>query len=492
MPEQDPPPDRFGTIEQHGIDRVPDSERHGKASDLFVVWAASNTIYIYIVVGGALPLLGLNIIQGLCAAVLGNLFWALVGLLAASGATSGTPGSIVMRAMFGVRANPVNLFISVWIIAVAYEAINLSIGALASFALIEQCGLHVGIAIKLAVVIITAAVTLTISVYGHGTIARLSGPFTIMLAAGFAVLAVFVVQHANFANPLAHAAVSAAPHGAALCAAMLAGVTIVASGPLSWSTSGDYARYLPASTPAASIALWTGLGGFLPSVALNFIGMLAGTAVDMNDPQNAFRTIVPAWFYPGFLLLIAASSVTNNVLNAYSSGLSLQAMGVRTGRTTTVLWDGAIAVALTIYALVISNFLETLSAVLSLSVSLLGPSLAIFGTDLLRRRNCYDGNELLDETPASPYWFDGGVRWAGVIAQSSGTAAALLCVNTAVLVGPVATWLGGADLSTIVGPLVGAGVYAVMARAPAAQATARHERLPVPDTPTPHSPPPAR
>jgi len=386
-----------------------------------------------------------------------------------------------------VRANPVNLFISVWIIAVAYEAINLSIGALASFALIEQCGLHVGIAAKLAVVIITAAVTLTISVYGHGTIEKLSGPFTIVLAAGFAVLAVFVVQHANFANPLAHAAVRAAPQGAGLWAAMLAGVTIVASGPLSWSTSGDYARYLPASTPAASIALWTGLGGFLPSVALNFVGMLAGTAVDMNDPQTAFKMIVPAWFYPGFLLLIAASSVTNNVLNAYSSGLSLQAMGVRTGRTTTVLWDGAIAVALTIYALVISNFLETLSAILSLSVSLLGPSLAIFGADLLIRRNRYDGDGLLDETSASPFWFDGGVRWAGVIAQSLGTAAALLCVNTSVLVGPVATLLGGADLSTVVGPLTGAGIYALMVLA-----RPHRVRLPVPGTPTPHSPPPAR
>jgi purine-cytosine permease-like protein len=479
--------DRFGEIEQHGIDRVPDSERHGKARDLFVVWAASNTIYIYVVVGGALPLLGLNIVQGLAAAVLGNLFWALVGLLAASGAASGTPGSIVMRAMFGVRANSVNLLVSVWIIAVAYEAINLSIGALASFALIEQCGLHVGIAAKLAVVIITAAVTLTISVYGHGTIEKLSGPFTIVLAAGFAVLAVFVAQHANFANPLAHAAVRAAPQGAGLWAAMLAGVTIVASGPLSWSTSGDYARYLPASTPAASIALWTGLGGFLPSVALNFVGMLAGTAVDMNDPQNAFKMILPAWFYPGFLLLIAASSVTNNVLNAYSSGLSLQAMGVRTGRTTTVLWDGAIAVALTIYALLISNFLETLSAILSLSVSLLGPSLAIFGADLLIRRNRYDGDGLLDETNASPFWFDGGVRWAGVIAQSLGTSSALLCVNTSVLVGPVATLLGGADLSTVVGPLAGAGIYALMVLA-----RPHRVRLPVPDTPTPHSPPPAR
>jgi purine-cytosine permease-like protein len=283
---------------------------------------------------------------------------------------------------------------------------------------------------------------------------------------------------------LSHAAVAAAPHGAALWAAMLAGVTIVASGPLSWSTSADYARYLPAATPAWSIALWTGLGGFLPSVALSLIGILAGTAVDMSDPQSAIRGIVPGWFYPGFLFLIAASSITNNVLNAYSSGLSLQAMGVRAGRTTTVLWDGAIAVALTIYALVISNFLETLSAVLSLSVSLLGPSLAIYGADLLMRRNRYDGEALLDETPGSPFWFDGGVRWAGVIAQSFGSAAALLCVNTSALTGPVASWLGGADLSTIVGPVVGAGLYATLAGRATAPARAPHARLPMPDTPT--------
>ena len=41
-----------------------------------------------------------------------------------------------------------------------------------------------------------------------------------------------------------------------------------------------------------------------------------------------------------------------------------------------------------------------------------------------------------------------------------GTAAALLCVNTDVYVGPVAGALDGADLSAIVGPVVAAGIYA--------------------------------
>jgi hypothetical protein len=43
-----------------------------------------------------------------------------------------------------------------------------------------------------------------------------------------------------------------------------------------------------------------------------------------------------------------------------------------------------------------------------------------------------------------------------------GTAAALLCVNTSVLVGPVARALAGADLSSLVGPVVGAGLYALL------------------------------
>ena len=40
-----------------------------------------------------------------------------------------------------------------------------------------------------------------------------------------------------------------------------------------------------------------------------------------------------------------------------------------------------------------------------------------------------------------------------------GTGVALLCVNTDVYVGPIATALGGADLSAFAGPVLGASVY---------------------------------
>jgi len=61
----------------------------------------------------------------------------------------------------------------------------------------------------------------------------------------------------------------------------------------------------------------------------------------------------------------------------------------------------------------------------------------IYGIDILLRRNRYDGLELHDETPASRFWYWRGVHPAGAIAMIGATAAALLCVNTSVLVGPV-------------------------------------------------------
>src|ERR1700689_2704526 len=143
-----PATDQAGRIETHGIDYVPASERHGTARSRFVVWAASNVTYLYIVLGGTMVLLGLNVWQSLAVVVAGNLFWALVGWLSVSGPGSGTPSEVVTRAMFGVRGNRVYNVVLGWGVGVAYEAINLSIGALAGFALAERWAGHAGDAVK--------------------------------------------------------------------------------------------------------------------------------------------------------------------------------------------------------------------------------------------------------------------------------------------------------------------------------------------------------
>jgi NCS1 family nucleobase:cation symporter-1 len=451
--------DEFGHIEVRGIDYVPDAERHGTARELFFVCMAPNILYLDIILGGAMIKLGLGIWPAIAVIVAGNLYWLLIGLVSVSGSRSGTPGAVVMRAMFGVRANRVNVAISIWAIMVAYEGINLSVGALAGFALLQNLGIGLNGAWKLAIVIAISVATITVGVYGHATIVKLSSYFTVGLTLCFAVLAWFILGHVNL-----HYVPPAALNSAGFWAAATVGFVIIASNPLSWPPGADYTRYLPANTSAWGIVLWTTVGAFVPAVLLSVLGVLAGTVVDMTDPQTSFAAILPKWFYPVFLFVIILSSFTNNVITAYSSGLALQGVGIKARRAVTVSIDGIVAVSLTIYALFISNFFDALNNFLSLSVAVLGPCTAIYVVDSLLCRNQYGGLQLSDESPQSPFWYDRGVYWPGVAALGLGTVAALLCINSPVFVGPIARALKGSDLSAITGPVIGAGVYFALAR----------------------------
>ena len=123
-----PAADRAGHVEQHGIDVIPPSDRHGRPRELFWVWMSANVNYLYFVLGGVLVLLGLSIWEALAITVIGNLWWAAVGWLAVSGPASGTPSVAIMRAMFGVRGNRVfggGLGVA---IGLFYEIINIAVG----------------------------------------------------------------------------------------------------------------------------------------------------------------------------------------------------------------------------------------------------------------------------------------------------------------------------------------------------------------------------
>ena len=450
-----------GGVEAHGIDVIPDGERHGRPRELFGVWAAPNVSYLSLVVGGTLILMGLSLWQAMAVVVVGNLFWALVGLVAVSGSASGTPSEVIMRAMFGVRGNRANILITGWFASVCYLALNWAAGCLAAFSLADEAGLHPNTLVKVVIIVAVAAATLAISVYGHAMIVRLYLPFTILLTVVFVVLAGYVLQRTDW-----HYHPQQSLHGSALFAAIAAGLALVASAPLSYNNSADFARYLPRHTKPAAIGGWTFVGAYVPSVLFTALGVLAGTALDMTDPQSALESIIPGWFKPAFLLAVVLSAVANNAMTAYSSGLALQAVGLRIRRSRSVALDGTLGVALTMYALLVSNFLTTVNSMLELMVALMGPTMAIYAVDVIRRRNRYDGHELSDETRGGPFWYSGGVNWAGATALVVGAVAATLCVDTPLFAGPIAAAMNGTDLSLPVGMLLAALLYLALTRGP--------------------------
>ncbi|MGW8358278.1 purine-cytosine permease family protein [Streptomyces wedmorensis] len=453
-----PATDRPGRIEAHGIDHIPDGERHGHPRELFSVWAAANVNYLSLVIGGALVLMGLTLWQAVAVIVVGNLFWLLTGLLATSGPAAGAPSEVITRALYGVIGNRVNNAIGGWLVSVCYFALNLAAAATAAFALVEKTGITANTPVKVAVIVVIAALTLAISVYGHALIIKLYLPITLILAGIFTVVAFAVFRHADFSY-----APATRLEGVELWGLLLAGTTMIASGPLSYTTSADFSRYLPRTSSKKAIIGWTAFGAFLPSVIVCSLGAFAATAVDMTDPQTALQTILPGWFTPVFLLALVLGTISINALTAYSAGLALQAVGLRIRRTVSVLFDGAAAVALTLYGLLVSNFLDTVSNALQVIVVLIGPLMAVYATDIVLRRCRYDGVALSDETPGSPFWYTAGVNPAGALAVVVGVTAASLCVNT-LYTGPIATALDGVDLSLPVGMVVSAVLYAVLMR----------------------------
>jgi NCS1 family nucleobase:cation symporter-1 len=460
--------DVAGRVEVRGIDFVPPEERHGGPRDVAWIYFSANMLYLFFVLGGTMILLGLSLAQAIGVVITANLVYVLVGWLATSGFASGTPSAVVTRAVFGVRANRVCMSGVMWVIAVVYGAINLALGALAGFALAAELGVPINVPVKVVILLALAVATFTVCIYGHATMVRLSPAFGVVMSVVLVLLGVFVVREADFGYTPA-APLSGAPLLAALCI----GFTLIAAPAMSYVNGADFARYLPATSSRGRVTGWTALGGMLPSVVISVLGVLAGTRIDMTDPQVSIAEIVPSWFYPLFLFVVVAGSVSNNVLLAYSAGLYQQAMGIKLSRVRSVLLIGVLITALAAYASFATDFLVAVSNFLQFSITVLAPLMAVYATDIAVRRNRYDGLALHDETPGGPFWYRNGINWAGVSALLLGAVAALMCVNTTLWTAPVATALDGADLSLLAGPVVAAVTYLLLrpAASPAGAAT---------------------
>lgn len=446
-------------VEARGIDVIPAAERHGRARDLFTLWCAPSINYLSVVVGAALVLMGLELWQAIAVAVVGCLFSVVTGIVAIPGPVSGTPSQVTTRAMYGVRGNRVAIAVNGWFVSVCYIAINWAAAAAVGYTLLQYFGVPLGTPAELVVIAAIATATVTVAVFGQGVISRLYPLLSLLLGVVFLVMSGFVAARADlgFAQP-------APLHGFDLWVAVLGGLTLVAAAPLSYTISSDFARYLPADTGPVSVAAATALGGAIPGVVLVAVGALAATAIDMSDPQAGLISLIPSWFVPIFLVAVIVSTVCNNALTSYSAGLALQSVGLRLSRARAVALTGLLGALLTLYALFVSDFLGAISSALSMLVVLVGPIMAVYVTDIVLRRGRYDGVALSDVTPASKFWFTGGVNVAGAVSVLAAAGLALLCAHTVEFRGPIAVALGGIDLSLPVGVLVAAGLYALLTR----------------------------
>ncbi|MDQ4137475.1 MAG: cytosine permease, partial [Actinomycetota bacterium] len=182
--------------------------------------------------------------------------------------------------------------------------------------------------------------------------------------------------------------------------------------------------------------------------------------IDMSDPIGGPAALMPTPVYLVFLLAAVLGTISNNVPTLYSSGLTLQALGIPITRITGTLIDSLISALLTLYVVINGGFLDVLEILAALLIVWLLPFGATWVADAVARRWRYDPVDLHDRSARSQYF---GVNKAGLAALLAGIATALLTIDSAVFVGPVSALLGGADLSWLLPLPVAFAVYLSLA-----------------------------
>ena len=447
--------DRVLAIEQRGIDLVGPGERHGRPRDLFWMWLGSNLNVFYPVNGALVIYFGLSFAQAVVAIIIGNLIFFAVGLTSLQGPKTGTSTFAVSRAAYGHNGGR-GLSVFNWVTCVGFEASGMALIVLAGLALFSSAGVTASTGLKIVLLLVAMCIQVFLPLFGHQTIIIAQRYLAYLLIPLFVIMAVVVAGRIN---------VGALNHGSGWATFTAAVALLISAGGLSWANTGsDYSRYLPADASPRGIFWAASIGGMLPAVLLEILGAgIASVVKSAADPISGLPQALPSWVTTPYLIMAIVTLLAVNTIDLYSSGLTLQAMGLKIKRWQCVLVDMVIATVVAAIAIFNADFNRVYSDFLSLLIVWLSPWLAIYLVDWLMRRGRYDAGALLQDR-GGRYWRNGGFHIPGVVAQLAGMAAACLWIDSPAFVGPLSSRTAGSDFSFFMGLVVGGVLYYLLAR----------------------------
>jgi len=438
--------DVFGKVETHGIDAIPAHERHGSARELAFLWAGAFVNYASLFTASLLTTYyGLGVWDGLGATALGTLGAVLIlGLLSNTGPRTGLPQIIFTRRIFGVRGSYLGAGLTLFL-AVGWFAVDCVIAAQAGAQLFGGGNRWM----TFGLVLLIAAISVAVAVFGHQTIKVLEKYGAVTFALLSVALFLFLAPQFHWSQG---PTVSGPDYAGAFVLGFMTCFALVAS----WFPfASDYSRYLPASSRTRSVTIWPVVGVAVPMVLLGLFGLLLPTIDSKLAADQGVLSVIsahaPTWVAIPFFIFIVVGEIWANYLDVYTAGLVTLAMGIKLQRWQTALGCGLLGTALAAYAVLITDFHIAYEDFLILTY-LWAPAWA--AVVLL-----------------SFFIFEGKSRPAlAVVAWLAGTATSLLFVNYVNLFGNLVarpsffndgliTALHGADVSGLVSVGVAAIVY---------------------------------
>ena len=343
--------DSFGKVESHGIDPIPAGERHGAPRELAFLWAGAFVNYASLFTASLLTTYyGLGVWDGLLATALGTAAAAVIlGLLSNTGPRSGEPQIVFTRRIFGLRGSYLGAGLTLFL-AIGWFAVDCVIAAQAGAQLIGAGNRW----ITLGLVLLIAAVSVVVAIYGHETIKVLATYGAVAFAALSMLLFLFLAPQFHWSQG---PTVSGPGYPGAFVLGFMTCFALVASW---YPFASDYSRYLPASSSTRSTTLWPMAGIVAPMVLLGLFGLLLPTIDSgLASSQGTLAVIsrhAPAWVAIPFFVFVVLGEIWANYFDVYTAGLVTLAMGIKLPRWQTAMACGILGTALASYAVLVSDF----------------------------------------------------------------------------------------------------------------------------------------
>ena len=458
--------DLWGRVERRGIGFIPEAERHSSPRTMGFVFFGTQMTYGSVAIGALPVAFGLGWLSSFMAILIGTVIGAVfVALMAFMGPKTGTNGTVTSVAFFGLRGRYIGSFIT-QIIDLGFFAMILWVSApplvQAGHALF---GWGTGTGALTVALLLTAALVLTLGIFGHATLVASETFVSYASLIGLLVLALFCLPHAAaFPDPKTNPLVL----GRYWPSLMLA-VTVTIANAISYAPfAGDYARYLPAHTRAVPLFFWPFGGMVLGCLFACLCGEVIGLAVhDPFNPNAQMLAFVPPVLIVPVVIIGLAGNAANGAMVVYNGMLDLQAILWRLSRPQVGVIFGLGGFGLAYLGLIVFSAANAILALCSIVTVLVTPWSIINIQGYLKRRGRFQPAALQAfgaDGPSSRYWFRAGFNPAAVLAWLVASVTGLLFSDTALFVGPLSQAAHGVDLSFLAAAILAGILYPVLGR----------------------------
>ncbi|MCM2388151.1 purine-cytosine permease family protein [Streptomyces albipurpureus] len=434
-------------IESKGIELVRPDERTGILRDQTTLWFSANVQFAALTAGAlSTAIFGLDFLWAAVAIVLGTgLGSAALAILAGAGPRVGAAQLVQSRAPFGHYGNllPAAAF---FLTATGWFAVSVVLGVFTVQALVD-------VPFAIACVLFGVAIV-AIAVFGYRVIHAVEKVLSVILLVLFLIVTGYALFRVDFGVSVdglsdQHLGVGGAfATVAAICAARCLGFAAAAS---------DYSRYLPAETRPKDVARYVFAGSFVGGTWMGLVGAALGLVAAIGSPADLITGILPTALGVIAMIALMLSTAASSCIDIYSSSLATLVMGFPLKRWVSAVIVGGLGVLAAWYAGT-NDYYRSFETFLIFLGYWLGPWVAIMLVQLrVGPRGAVLERRLYDRTyRVGP----------GLIAWVIGFAASIPFMNQFdIYIGPFAKANPGAgDLTSLIGAVVAALAYAVLAR----------------------------